>query len=168
MGRSNIMGRTTMVELVNMCLIYTDDKILVQEKVGTGHEGGLVFPGGHIENGETLRDSVIREMKEETGLTIRNPQPCGFKDWVEDGARYLVLLYKCGDFDGELKSSDEGKAFWLDRKDVPTANWIWNMKELLQIFDTNLYSELFLEYNDGGWTKKLLGKDTVIVEKNCR
>ena len=54
------MGRTTMVELVNMCLIYTDDKILVQEKVGTGHEGGLVFPGGHIENGETLRDSVIR------------------------------------------------------------------------------------------------------------
>lgn len=46
--------------------------------------------------------------------------------------------------------------------------WIWNMKELLQIFDTNLYSELFLEYNDGGWTKKLLGKDTVIVEKNCR
>ena len=45
---------------------------------------------------------------------------------------------------------------------------IWNMKELLQIFDTNLYSELFLEYNDGGWTKKLLGKDTVIVEKNCR
>ena len=43
-----------------------------------------------------------------------------------------------------------------------------NMKQLLQIFDTNLYSELFLEYNDGGWTNKLLGKDTVIVEKNCR
>ena len=41
------------------------------------------------------------------------------------------------------------------------------MKELLQIVDTNLYSELFLEYNDGGWTKKLLGKDTVIVEKTA-
>ena len=45
---------------------------------------------------------------------------------------------------------------------------IGNMKELLQIFDTSLYSELFLKYNDGGRTKKLLGKDTVIVEKNCR
>ena len=45
---------------------------------------------------------------------------------------------------------------------------IWNMKELLQIFDANLYSELFLEYNDGGRTNKLFGKDTVIVEKNCR
>ena len=41
------------------------------------------------------------------------------------------------------------------------------MKELLQIFDANLYSELFLEYNDGGRTKKLLGKDTVIVEKTA-
>lgn len=44
---------------------------------------------------------------------------------------------------------------------------IGNMKELLQIFDANLYSELFLEYNDGGRTKKLLGKDTVIVEKTA-
>ena len=44
---------------------------------------------------------------------------------------------------------------------------IGNMKELLQIFDAILYSELFLEYNDGGRTKKLLGKDTVIVEKTA-
>lgn len=41
------------------------------------------------------------------------------------------------------------------------------MKELLQIFDTNLYSELFHKYNDCGRTKKLLGKDTVIVEKTA-
>ncbi len=38
-------------------------------------------------------ESVIREMKEETGLTIENPIACGFKDWIqEDGTRYLVLL----------------------------------------------------------------------------
>ena len=47
------------------------------------------------------------------------------------------------------------------------AYLIGNMKELLQIFDANLYSELFLEYNHGGRTKKLLGKDTVIVEKTA-
>ena len=44
---------------------------------------------------------------------------------------------------------------------------IGNMKELLQIFDTSLYSELFHKYNDGGRTKKLLGKDTVFVEKTA-
>ena len=110
------MKRRQLIELTNMCLIYSDDRILVQEKLGTGYEGGLLFPGGHVEPGESLRDSVIREMKEETGLDISEPQPCGFKDWIqEDGTRYIVLLYKTNKFSGELKSSEEGKVFWLDR-----------------------------------------------------
>ena len=50
--------------------------MLVQEKTGTK---GLVFPGGHVEEGESLLESVIREMKEETGLTIKNPIACVLK-----------------------------------------------------------------------------------------
>ena len=88
-------------------------------------------------------------MKEETGLTIKNPKLCGVKDWIEkDGTRYLVLLYKTDEFEGELKSSEEGRVFWLDRKDVPTANLIWNMRELLEIFDTDNYSEFFFRDED--------------------
>ena len=153
------MERKQYVELTNMCLISDNDKILVQEKKGTKYEGGLVFPGGHIEPGESLRDSVIREIKEETGLTIYNPKPCGFKDWIqEDGTRYIVLLYKTNEFDGELKNSEEGKVFWLDRQDVATANLIWNMRELLQIFDTDDFSEFYFEYRDGKYEEgKLLG-----------
>lgn len=114
------MSRKSVIELTNMCLIYTDDKILVQEKNGTKYEGGLVFPGGHVEEGESLRDSIIREIKEETGLTISNPRPCGYKDWIrEDGSRYIVLLYKTESFSGDIKSSNEGRVFWLDRKDIP-------------------------------------------------
>ena len=144
------MKRRQLIELTNMCLIYSDDRILVQEKLGTGYEGGLLFPGGHVEPGESLRDSVIREMKEETGLDISEPQPCGFKDWIqEDGTRYIVLLYKTNKFSGELKSSEEGKVFWLDRKDIDKVNLIWNMRELLEIFETDHYSEFFFEYKDG-------------------
>ena len=145
------MNRKSEIELTNMCLIYDDKRVLVQEKTGTRHEGGLVFPGGHIEQGESLRDSVIREMKEETGLTIRNPQPCGFKDWIqEDGTRYIVLLYKTNQFEGELKASEEGRVFWLDRKDIPDANLIWNMRELLDVFETNEFSEFFFKVSEGG------------------
>lgn len=74
------MDRSSKIELTNMCLIYDEKRVLVQEKLGLKekYKGGLVFPGGHVESGESLLDSVIREMKEETGLTIRNPQPCGF------------------------------------------------------------------------------------------
>ena len=97
-----------------------------------------------MEKDESLRDSVIREIREETGLTIRNPKMCGVKDWIEkDGTRYLVLLYKTNEFEGELKSSEEGRVFWLDRKEVLQANLIWNMRELLEIFDTDDYSEFF-------------------------
>ena len=150
--------RTKEIELTNMCLVYDDNRVLVQEKVGTRHEGGLVFPGGHVEDGESLRDSIIREIKEETGLTIYNPQPCGFKDWIqEDGTRYIVLLYKTDKFEGELKSSDEGRVFWLDRKDIPTANLIWNMRELLEIFESDKYSEFFFRIENGEYKAELIG-----------
>lgn len=154
------MKRTQEIELTNMCFIYDENRILVQEKAGTHHEGGLVFPGGHVEAGESLRDSMIREIKEETGLLIRNPQPCGYKDWIqEDGTRYIVLLYKTNQFEGELKSSEEGKVFWLDHKDVPNANLIWNMRELMQIFESDAYSEFFFEIKNGHMVGegKLLG-----------
>lgn len=148
------MSRKSEIELTNMCLICDGNKVLVQEKVGTR---GLVFPGGHVEEGESLLESVVREMKEETGLTIENPKVCGFKDWIqEDGTRYIVLLYKTDKFTGELKSSDEGRVFWIDRADIDSANLIWNMKELLEIFDTDLYSEFFFKIKDGKYKGELL------------
>ena len=148
------MSRKSEIELTNMCLICDGNNVLVQEKVGTK---GLVFPGGHVEEGESLLESVVREIKEETGLTIENPKICGFMDWIqEDGTRYIVLLYKTDKFTGELKSSDEGRVFWIDRADIKSVNLIWNMKELLEIFDTDLYSEFFFKINDGKYKGELL------------
>lgn len=148
------MSRKSEIELTNKCLICDGNKVLVQEKAGTN---GLVFPGGHVEEVESLLESVVREMKEETGLTIENPKVCGFKDWIqEDGTRYIVLLYKTHKFTGELKSSDEGRVFWIDRADIDSANFIWNMKELLEIFDTDLYSEFFFKIKDGKHKGKLM------------
>lgn len=71
--------RTETVTLTNMCMICDGDKILVQDKIGDVW-GGVTFPGGHVEKGESFTDAVIREVFEETGLTIRSPQLCGIKD----------------------------------------------------------------------------------------
>lgn len=49
------------IELTYMCLVYNKNSILVQEKVGTKCKGSLVFPGGHVEEGESLCDSMIRK-----------------------------------------------------------------------------------------------------------
>ena len=89
------MDRKQPMELTNMCMVYKNGQVLVEEKIIRENEKGIIFPGGHVEPGESLKDSVIREMKEETGLVISNPKLCGVKDWIrEDGTRYLVLLYK--------------------------------------------------------------------------
>ena len=137
------MNRTSTVELTNLCMICDGDKILVQERVWNG-EKGIIFPGGHVEKDESLLASVIREMKEETGLTIENPVPCGFKDWInEDGSRYLVLMYKTNQFSGELRSSEEGRVFWTTREEFKRLPVMWNMREALEILDSDVYSECF-------------------------
>ena len=116
---------------------------MCQEKEWHG-EKGILFPGGHVEDGESMLAAVIREMKEETGLTIERPIPCGFKDWInDDGSRYLVLMYKTNRFSGELCSSPEGRVFWTTREEFAKMPVIWNMKELLQILDSDEYSEFF-------------------------
>ncbi len=83
------MHKKEQVTLTNLCMIYDQDRILVQDKVGQG----IIFPGGHIEPEEPIVDSVIREIKEETGLTIHHPKLCGVKNWTDkNGYRYIVFM----------------------------------------------------------------------------
>ena len=117
------MERTERVILTNLCMIQNGTKVLVEEKVGKGADG-IIFPGGHVEEHEPIVDAVIREMKEETGLTIEHPQLCGVKEWInEDGSRYVVFLFKADQFSGDLASSAEGRVFWLEKEDVLKTNW---------------------------------------------
>ena len=92
--------------------------MLIEKKVTPGGVG-LIFPGGHVELREAFVDSVIREIYEETGLTITNPQLCGIKDWVQpDGSRYVVFLYKTNEYSGTIKSSSEGEVVWMPLEEL--------------------------------------------------
>lgn len=144
------MNRKTSVELTNMCMIYDGcGNVLVEEKL-VRNTKGLIFPGGHVEPGEAFVDSVIREVREETGLSIKTVELCGVKDWVEYiGSRYIVFLYKTNEFNGKLKSSDEGKIFWMPLEELRKAeNNLWHLYQMLELFCGNTYSELYFNRND--------------------
>ncbi|MBL4933077.1 8-oxo-dGTP diphosphatase [Clostridium paridis] len=144
------------VELTNMCMIYDkeNNKVLVQERIKSWK--GISFPGGHIEVGESIVESTIREIKEETGLTISNLEPCGIINLYnsETGERYFVFNYKTEVFSGKLlDQTSEGKIFWVDKDELYKLNLAEGFGERLPMFFENKYSEGF-----GIWNEQSSGK----------
>lgn len=138
------------LELTNMVMVQDPEtgKVLVQERVKSWQ--GIAFPGGHVEDGESIYDSAVREIKEETGLTIRHLTPRGFMYWFNNqtGDRYFTYFFVTSDFSGEmLESTEEGKVFWVDYNKLPTMNLSPNMANYLPIIEGK-YSEGFSSWNN--------------------
>lgn len=150
------MSRKIPVTLTNMCMVQDGDRVLVQNRTDPDWPG-ITFPGGHVESGESFAASVIREVFEETGLTIENPRLCGIKEWEnKDGSRYMVLLYKTDQFSGELQSSDEGEVFWVHFDELPTLKLGLDFQKHLELFLNDELSEAFYENTSEGWKLHLL------------
>lgn len=103
--------------LMNMCMIEDHQgHVLIQNKVNDTYTG-ITFPGGHIEKEEVFKEAMIREVKEETGLTIKNPYLCGVYHWYKKGIHNIIFIYKANDYTGVLHSSDEGEVYWIKEED---------------------------------------------------
>ncbi|MGN0664115.1 MAG: 8-oxo-dGTP diphosphatase [Negativibacillus sp.] len=151
------MARSESAVFTNMCIICDNNgNILVQNRKNPNWPG-ITFPGGHVEHGESFVESVIREVKEETGFDIENPILCGIKQFQDrSDSRYVVLFYKCSHFSGELQSSDEGEVFWIPRSELlnyPLAN---DFERMLEIFESDDLSEFYYYKEKDQWKIKLL------------
>ena len=150
------MSRQIPVTLTNMCMVRNGEYVLVQDRTDP-HWPGVTFPGGHIESGESFAASVIREVYEETGLTIENPRLCGVKEWENsDGSRYIVLLYKTDRFSGKIRSSHEGKVCWAALSSLPSLQLSLDFEKLLEVFLRDDLSEFYFEQTPEGWQDHLL------------
>lgn len=126
-------------------MIAKNDKILVLNRNDPVWPG-LTFPGGHVENHESFHDSVVREIKEETGLTIHNPHLTGVKQFYDhDGNRYLVFFYIATDFSGKVKESDEGTLTWMDKEQLKHEKLAYNFDHDLPVFFDKKISEHILD-----------------------
>ena len=139
---SNVISddKTERVELNVLCLVEDGNKILLQNRVKKDWEGHTL-PGGHVEKDESFVDAVIREMKEETGLDIKNPILVGVKQFSIKYGRYVVFLFKTNEFEGILQSSKEGKMEWVEYKDLSKIKTVDDFEDLLKVMNSNKLSE---------------------------
>lgn len=151
------MSRCEKAIVTVLCMVYDGNKILLQDRVKKDWRG-FTFPGGHVEKEESFVQAIIREIYEETGLTIREPKLCGVKQFqTDEDERYIVLLFKTNKFKGTLISSDEGEMRWIDRDSLNDYTLVNDFMDLLKVFDSDCYSEFIYERNksDDDWLIRL-------------
>jgi 8-oxo-dGTP diphosphatase len=144
------------VELMNCCMVYDreGDRVLVLDRI-KGWKG-IAFPGGHVEPGESIEQSTVREIKEETGLDICNVQPCGIIHWYDDdsGHRELIFCFKSSEYSGELvQQTDEGRVFWVHREELPGLKLANAFDQQLRLFFDDGVFEGYFYWNKAGENK---------------
>ncbi|NLL91642.1 MAG: 8-oxo-dGTP diphosphatase [Ruminococcaceae bacterium] len=144
------MARTENTELAVLCLVYNEDEYLLQHRDRDDYKG-YVLPGGHIETNESIVDAVIREIKEETSLDIKNPKLCGIKQFPIENGRYIVFLFKTDEYSGECHGSDEGEIRWFKKDNLPEKELVKDFHELLRIFLEEDLTEFIYKQTAGGW-----------------
>lgn len=75
--------------------------------------------GGKFEEGESPEECLVREAKEETGLTIRSARYRGIVTFLsEEYGSEFMHLFTSADFTGRLKECDEGELVWVKKEEI--------------------------------------------------
>lgn len=118
------------MEVATLCYIKRDGQTLMIHRVkreNDMHKDKWNGLGGKVEPGETPEECVIREVKEECGLTVKNPLlkglltfPAfnGFEDWY-------VFVFVVTEFEGVITDSEEGVLKWIDDNKLVYLN-LWD------------------------------------------
>jgi 8-oxo-dGTP diphosphatase len=113
------------VDVVYACLFNeTKDKVLMVKNAG---RNTWSLPGGAVEKGETLRQAVIREVTEETSLTIEagNIIAVDEKKFVDKGQHAIFFIFSGTITGGEIEIKDESEILDVTWIDVNEAKALW-------------------------------------------
>ncbi len=115
--------------LSTLCYIEKDDCYLMLHRVSKKNDinkDKWIGVGGHFQTNESPEDCLLREVKEETGLTLTSFRFRGIVTFITDGleeAEYMHL-YTADGFEGELIDCDEGVLEWVPKKKIYDLN-LW-------------------------------------------
>ncbi len=129
------------MELTTLCYIEKDDSYLMLHRVSKKNDVNKdkwIGVGGHFESGESPEDCLLREVKEETGLTLTSYRFRGILTFLfnENEAEY-ICLYTADGFEGEIQSCDEGTLEWVPKSRIPELNLWEGDKLFFDLLDRN-------------------------------
>ncbi|MBU2639018.1 MAG: 8-oxo-dGTP diphosphatase [Nanoarchaeota archaeon] len=148
------------MKLATLCYIKNNGKTLMLHRVkkqNDMHEGKWNGLGGKLEAGETPEECVIREIKEESGLVLKNPMLKGLLTFptFNNNEDWRVFVFVANEFEGELIESNEGNLKWINDNEVLGLN-LWEG------------DRIFLEWLDkeGFFSGKFVYSDGKLIEHN--
>lgn len=134
----------------SLCYLESNGKLLMLQRRKEPFQGFWTAPGGKLEPLEEPRQTIIREIWEETGLTLKSPTLKMITSETGEGRDYnwLVFIFLAHDFSGSLKESDEGTLQWIPKSllldsSIPDVDW----KLLPLIFEEGKRYFVRLSYN---------------------
>lgn len=125
-----------MLVLTNMCLIVNEDNKYLTQNRTKNDWPGLNLPGGHVEENETIIESVKREIKEETNLELIDVEFVNYFEWFnpKTNRRDLVLLFKSNKFNGTIHDSSEGHLRWMSLEEIKKESLSLDLDKVLALY----------------------------------
>ncbi|MCZ2151178.1 MAG: (deoxy)nucleoside triphosphate pyrophosphohydrolase [Bryobacterales bacterium] len=119
------MARTYRIPVV-AALIEKDGKLLIgQRKAGSRHEFKWEFPGGKVEQGESPRAALARELREELGIEATvGKEITRYEFNYPKGASLLLIFLEVPAFSGELRNAIFEKIQWERRENLPSYDFL--------------------------------------------
>lgn len=155
-------------KLTTLCYIERDDKYLLLHRIKKENDinkDKWIGVGGHFEEDEAPEECLLREVKEETGLTLKSWKLRGIITFIsnEYHTEYM-FLYTADDFSGDISECNEGVLEWVSKSDVYNLP-IWEGDKIfLKLLETsNEFFSLKLSYDgDKLIEAKLDGEDIML------
>lgn len=141
------------MQLATLCYLMDGERTLMLHRIkkkNDVHEGKWNGLGGKFEPGETPEECAIREIKEESGLLMKNPRMHGLITFpMFDGKKdWYVFLFTASKFEGELIDSQEGKLGWIPNEKLLNLNlWEGDRIFIPWLFQEKFFSAKFIYEN---------------------